>query len=292
MTKTLSTIVEDIYAVITDKGGWDETVNEYFLTHIGETMMSRLASPDQPRGTLRMSSIGQPCARRLWYSVNMDPTTGEPLRSATHLLFLYGDILEDLILALAVAAGHSVEGRQDELEVLGVKGHRDAVIDGVTIDVKSASPFSFKKFKGGLTDADDGFGYLGQLPGYVHAAKDDPLVTDKDTGAFLVINKVNGELCLDVHDFKKDGRLDEIEDLYASRIESSGKPTPPSRGFSPQPDGKSGNEKLGFNCSYCEYKKTCHPGLRTFLYAGPNGAAPRFLTTVVNEPKVMEVKDE
>lgn len=290
--KNLSTLIPDIYKVVEGSGGWDETVNEYFLTHIGETMMARLASSPQPRGTLRMSSIGQPCARRLWYSVNTDPATGEPLRSPTHLLFLYGDILEDLILALAVAAGHSVEGRQDELEVLGIKGHRDAVIDGVTVDVKSASPYSFSKFKSGLTDEADGFGYLGQLPGYVHAAKEDPLVIDKDGGAFLVVNKVNGELCLDYHDFKKDGRLGEIEDLYAMRIESSGKPTPPTRGFSPQPDGKSGNMKLGFNCSYCEYKKTCHPGLRTFLYKGPNGSQPRFLTTVMNEPKVMEVKDD
>ncbi len=51
------------------------------------------------------------------------------------------------------------------------------------------------------------------------------------------------------------------------------------------PDGKSGNMKLGTKCSYCKYKNECHPDLRTFLYSG----GPRFLTEVVNEPKVLEV---
>ena len=287
--KTLDTLIADIYSVVEGNGGWNETVNEYFLTHIGETMMSRLASPDQPRGTLRMSSIGQPCARKLWYSVNTPPTEGEPLGSATYLLFLYGDLLEELLLALAVAAGHTVEGRQDTLEVLGIKGHRDAVIDGVTVDVKSASPFSFKKFTYGLNDMEDGFGYLTQLSSYTYAAKDDPLVKDKDGGAFLVINKVTGELCLDYHNFKDDGRLGEVEGLYAARIESSGKATPPTKGFSPQKAGEGGNLKLGFNCSYCEFKKTCFPNLRTFKYKGQNGPRYEYLTTVMKTPKVEEV---
>jgi hypothetical protein len=51
------------------------------------------------------------------------------------------------------------------------------------------------------------------------------------------------------------------------------------------PDGKSGNQKLAVGCSYCPYKHTCWPGVRTFLYS----SGPRYLTEVVNEPKVQEV---
>ncbi len=63
-------------------------------------------------------------------------------------------------------------------------------------------------------------------------------------------------------------------------------PEPPNRGFMAEPDGKSGNMQLCMECRYCEYKHTCWPGLRTFLYSG----GPRFLTKVVKEPDVPEVK--
>jgi hypothetical protein len=41
-------------------------------------------------------------------------------------------------------------------------------------------------------------------------------------------------------------------------------------------------------CSYCEYKKTCWPEMRTFLYS----YGPEFLIKVKNKPKVKEVVDE
>jgi hypothetical protein len=50
-------------------------------------------------------------------------------------------------------------------------------------------------------------------------------------------------------------------------------------------DGKSGNLKLATICSYCPYKKECHPDLRTFIYS----SGPRYLVKVVNTPKVPEV---
>ena len=60
---------------------------------------------------------------------------------------------------------------------------------------------------------------------------------------------------------------------------------PPSRGFKPEADGKSGNMKLGVNCSYCDFKEKCHPGLRTFMYY--KGTV--FLTKVERVP---DVKDQ
>ena len=55
--------------------------------------------------------------------------------------------------------------------------------------------------------------------------------------------------------------------------------------YDPVPDGKSGNMKLPVGCSYCHFKKTCYPELRTFLYS----TGPKFLVEVKNEPKVQEV---
>ena len=120
------------------------------------------------------------------------------------LKFFYGDMIEELILSIVKVSGHDLGGQQDRMFINGLAGHRDAVIDGMTVDVKSASPYSFKKFaEGGLKD-NDPFGYISQLSSYVYAAKDDPLVTDKTRGAFLVVDKVNGSICLDIHDFSEE----------------------------------------------------------------------------------------
>lgn len=284
--KTIDTLVDDIYEVVSSKGGWDVTINEYFKNNLGAIMMQRLTPPAVPRatGTLRMSSIGQPCERKLWYETNI-PSKGEELRAPTLIKFLYGDILEELLLSLAKAAGHTVEGEQDTMDIKGIKGHRDAVIDGVTIDVKSASSYSFKKFKDHNLEYEDPFGYLSQLSSYVYAGKDDPIVKDKKGGAFLAIDKQHGTICLDYYDFEDTGHLDDMEDLYEHRKKVSSKPTAPSRGFPTEAEGKSGNRKLGVNCRYCAFKHECHPGLRTFLY----NYGPVYLTKVVREPKVTEV---
>lgn len=284
--KTIDTLVKDIYDVIEGKGGWDSVVNEYFKFTIGGTMMTRLAERGEegPRGTLRMSSIGQPCERKLWYSVNTKDD-GETLRPEVRLKFLFGDILEDLLLSLAVAAGHTVEGHQDTMSIKGIKGHRDAVIDGVTVDVKSASSYSFQKFKEHRLEYEDPFGYMTQLGSYVFAGKDDTIVKDKKGGAFLVIDKQHGYLCLDYYNFQKLGILDDIENLYEERIASSKNPLEPPRGFPTEPEGKSGNRKLCLNCSYCDFKFKCHDELRVFRY----GKFPIFLTKVVREPRVPEI---
>ena len=169
--KTIDTLVEDIYKEVLERGGWDKAVNDYYKESVGKTAWDRFGPSTRSSGTLRMSSIGQPCERRLWYGIHKEGK-GEPLRAPSLIKFAYGDLIEDLILSLAIAAGHKVEGRQDEMDIKGVKGHRDAVIDGVTVDVKSASPYSFKKFASGELEKDDPFGYMWQLTSYVHAAKD------------------------------------------------------------------------------------------------------------------------
>lgn len=282
MTKTINTLVKDIYDVIEGNGGWDETVSKFFRESIGDVVDTRLNAQEQERGTLRMSNLGSPCQRKLWYSVNQ-PDDSEPLRPNTRLKFLYGDILESLLISLAKAAGHVVTGEQDTLDIGGIKGHRDCVIDGITVDVKSASGFGFSKFEKGNLRNDDPFGYISQLSSYVFAGhKENPEGVHPTIGAFLVVDKQHGNLCLDVYEFKEEleGKEEEVEALKEM---AAGEEAPP-RAFAPVPDGGSGNTKLGVNCSYCSYKASCWPEMRTFLYA--NG--PRFLVDVKRVPNVPE----
>lgn len=282
--KDINNLVVDINQVLDGMGGWDEAINREFQDNIGNTMMRRLGNraSENPlaRGGLRMSNLGQPCTRKLWYSINLPAGSGEQLTASTKFKFLYGDILEDVVVSLAKAAGHEVTGEQDRMEIDGIVGHRDCVIDGMTVDVKTASPFAFTKFANHELrgEGKDVFGYIEQLSSYVFAASADPLVTDKEQGAFLAVDKVSGKLCLDVYDFTEE-ITNKMDNVNRVRTDVNGD-EPPTRAFEPVPDGAAGNMKLPVNCSYCDHKKSCHPEVRTFLYSG----GPRFLTEVAKLP--------
>ena len=280
--KKIDTLVKDIYKTVEGKGGWTSLIGESFGKGLATTANQRFSEPQKPRGYLTLSSDGTPCDRKLWYKINK-PKVGEPLRPNTLLKFFYGDMIEELALSLAKASGHKVEGMQDRLDVHGVKGHRDAVIDGMTVDVKSCSSYAFKKFKEGRLREDDPFGYISQLSSYVYAGKDDPLVTDKTQGAFLAVDKQNGHVCLDVYDFSEELKKKEKE--IAATIEMVGGKIPGKKLKAVPQSKTSANKNLGMVCSYCEYKQDCWENLRTFIYS----YGPEYLVEVHTEPKVPEV---
>ena len=283
--KTIDTLVEDIESVIYGQGGWNKSVAEAMGKSIADTDNNRFSKPQEPRGYLSLSSIGTPCKRKLWYKINK-PGFGEPLDAKMLLKFFYGDMIEELILAMVTASGHDLKGSQDRLTVHGIRGHRDAVIDGMTVDVKSCSPFAFKKFKEGELRGNDPFGYISQLSSYVYAAKDDPLVTDKTRGAFLAIDKVNGEICLDVYDFTEELKTKEQEMLAAKDLVAGDIPT---ERISPVPASKSSpNTKLDKSCQFCEYKKACWPNLKMYQYS----YGIEYLVHVEKPPKVPEVTND
>lgn len=283
MTKSIDTLVDDIYALLdpTHDHRYDQQNLESFASSLVRHIARRLGSSSG--GTrLRLSNIGSQCRRKLWYAVH-HPDKAEPLSPAARFKFLFGDILEELLLFLAKEAGHVVEGQQDELDVNGVKGHRDAVIDGRVVDCKSASTYSFKKFAANGLREDDPFGYIDQLGGYLWASQDDPLVTDKDVASFLVVDKTLGNIVLDTYPKPEVDYNQKVDDLR----EMLKQPSPPDRAFEDVPDGKSGNRKLCTQCSYCDFKSECWPGLRVFTYA----KGPVFLTEVSKQPKVLEAAD-
>lgn len=267
--KTLDTLVDDIYGVF-------ETRNEILPEEtkaLGEDV-ARVVSEQfgSERGPyLRLSNLGSPCRRKLWYLINT-PELGEKLSGATRLKFLIGHITEAVVFWLARIAGHNVTRQQEEVVVNGVKGHIDGLIDGELVDCKSASPYSFKKFEEGLNADTDSFGYLTQLGAYATAL-------GLRTKNFLAIEKVLGKLHLDRHDEPKS--LSDYETIVDEVRSALDKNEPPARGFEDEPDGASGNRKLGTVCSYCDFKTRCWPGLSVYHYA----AGPRFLTKVAREPK-------
>ena len=220
-----------------------------------------------------MSNIGSACERQLWYKTNK-PDEAEELEPEAYLKFAYGHLIETFMIALIKKSGHTVRGTQDELDIEGVKGHQDCIVDEVTLDLKTASPYGFKKFEDHKLEEDDPFAYLPQITSYVHSND----AQDKSRGAFLAIEKVSGKMVLDVYPIKSEG----IEEAYRERIQMVQKDTPPPRGHSPKPDGKAGNMALPVECSYCSFKFSCYPGVKGYAYS----SGPRYLTKVVREPDV------
>lgn len=281
LSKDISSLVDDIYSRLDSSEPFDEKLVQGFAHNLAKKLTNRLS---ETRGDtrLRLSNWDTKCERQLWLKINK-PETVEKLPPHVRLKFLFGDIAEEVLFFLAAAAGHNVEGEQDTLELAGVEGHRDGIIDGHLVDAKSASPYGFKKFEGHTLQSDDPFGYLGQLGSYLAASTDDPRLHDKTRASFLAVDKVSGRLCLDTHGYSTGDIPSLTRGIEAKKAMLAG--PMPNRAYAEEPDGKSGNMKLGLACSYCPVKAACWgKDLRGFAYS--NG--PRYLTTVVKTPDVPE----
>ena len=276
--KKIESLVEDIYEVLKTNQAAEGVDVEKVIDDFGEAMKNilknQVLTKHDDKRTLRMSNIGKQ-ELYLWYLHN--GYESEKMTSQTLMKFLYGHATEELVLALAELSGHTVTNKQGKAEVEGIKGSMDCVIDGVLIDVKTASPFGFKKFKEGSVRSDDPFGYLDQLRGYAESL-------GKDEGGWLVIDKTNGALCTNIESFKYDDDIKDRIKYLKCMVEDN---ISPEKCFAPVPDGKSGNLKLAMQCSYCVYKRHCYPEVKVFSYS----TGPRFLTKIVNYPKVNEIYD-
>lgn len=282
--KKLENLIEDIYKPLEElSNGVPLPLSEKALDETLERIKGSIlgwANPtERDRAfNLRMSNIGRP-ARLLWYQKRDDSESA--INASTQIKFLYGHILEEILLMLVKLSGHSLTDQQKPVEVEGILGHIDCKIDGEVIDVKTASNFSFNKFKFGKLSEDDPFGYLGQLEGYEKAE-------GTSRGGFLVINKESGEICLfQPEELDKPNIITKIQNLKKS-LELE---TKPEKCYDPIPDGKKGNMKIAKPCVYCKYKHDCHSdtnggeGLRTFKYS----TGYVYLTHVEKTPQVEEI---
>jgi hypothetical protein len=224
---------------------------------------------------LYISELGTQCSRQLWYKLN-HPELGEKVGPSAMFKFLYGNVIEELALYLCTLAGHEVSDQQKPTEIKykgwTIRGRRDATIDGVVVDVKSASPYGFDKIvREGLNDKNDSFGYRAQVSGYHDG---------EDGVGILAVDKQNGHIA-----YKEVEYIDPTEmlDRLIPDLESA---IPPARTFASVPHATSGNQKLCVECSYCAYKETCWAdsnggkGLVKVDYA----AKPIFFTHIKKTP--------
>ena len=260
--------------------------------NVGHRLRKALNRVDRPRekGVLFPAELGHPCQRKSWYDFNYDSATMkpvEPLGPGAKMKFAYGDLVESLIVPLAQATGHQVDGVNQKVEwsVTGqdavVRGRIDLVIDDHVVDVKSMAARSFDRWSLDGIKADS-FGYSAQVEAYRYGISSDK------PAYILAIDKEGGKMKLVA------AEQPDVQALAGMKVLVSTMPESSFSGFTGHlkavPDGKSGNMKLGVACSYCKYKEECWSksnggkGLRRFKYS----YGPVWLTEVYREPLVEE----
>ena len=283
--KSIDTLVEDIYNLF-EPSIINKISEEDLEKHLKEFTKSvtnniKIVLNEQPKKQrkLSLSSIGKP-TRQLWYDKHSS-SEARPLAPSTRIKFLYGHILEDLLILLSRVAGHTVTEEQKQVEVEGIKGHQDCKIDGVLVDCKSASGFAFKKFANNRLADDDPFGYIAQISAYSAG-------NNVKEAYFLAIDKQHGNIALTrVHDMEMINAKERVQYLKGA-LDSK---TVPNRCYSDIPEGSSGNRKLAIGCVFCPHKRECWSdanngqGLRAFKYE----KGPTYLTQVSKEPRVQEI---
>lgn len=267
----MSKIVEDLYKYLEGYEQVSEKECKKLAQALTDVITNKLATYRKP--SLSMSSIGKPL-RKLYMDLKYPCKPDGKAR----LKFLYGDILEVLVLWLIEQSGHKVKDCQKQVEVEGVLGSIDAVIDGNLKDIKSCSPMSYKKFAQGTLPDNDPFGYCGQLSGYNSVLK------TKEPG-FIAINKVTGEVC--EYNPSVDFDLPDPKILInkAKTVLKDNKP-PISPCQKPEPHGKSGNLVVPKCCHFCPHLKRCWKKLRAFEYS----TGIEYFVHVEKEPNVPEIK--
>jgi hypothetical protein len=283
---TLDTLVTDIYKSLSNLSkGKALKISDEYIDEFGENIKKAVRSwalPHKQSTGLRMSNIGHP-ARKLWYEsrVSLADKQKHMPDEATHIKFLYGHLLEELLVLFVKMSGHVITDQQKEVTVNGIVGHMDCKIDGEVVDIKTASSFAFKKFSTGSLVHDDPFGYIAQLTAYETAE-------GTEDGGFLAINKESGELALfRPGPFSKPEINSHIDNLKIAIK----KETPPERCYEDVAEGTKGNKRLATGCTYCSFKNECWSdanngkGLRAFKYS----TGLKYFTRIISTPKVEEL---
>lgn len=294
--KTIDTLEQDVHELFNpaNKHDVNEENLQIFVEHCVAALKEALESPEHQNKLLRLSATGKGL-RKLWYekeTFEENPEVGEFRKSdgELQLRFLTGHIVEALLLFLAREAGHSVEHEQEEVEIEGVLGHIDAVIDGHLCDVKTASHFGFNKFNDeSLLHGNDPYRYMAQISAY-NTALATKGVELKEPSYFWAYNKSNSNMkVLPVHEYE-----DAREMITKQKaVLKDDVPIPQERCYPDEPVGKAGNMRLSKECNYCPFKHECvaqykrdGAEIRDFQYSNE----VVHMTKVVREPSVEEIK--
>ena len=67
--KSIHTLRSDIEHVLSTGEGWTDEISSWVGYQISNSLTRQLQPRSGQKATLRMSNLGQPCDRKLWYSL-------------------------------------------------------------------------------------------------------------------------------------------------------------------------------------------------------------------------------
>ncbi|CAH1656941.1 Oxidoreductase [Hyphomicrobiales bacterium] len=232
--------------------------------------------------TLSISTLADPCLRKLWYDFHW-VSPGEVLTGQKIRLFATGNIEEDRFIEELRAIGCEVQdkdpatGRQITVTAVGghVKGKLDAEVLGLpeapktihVAEMKSHNDKSFRKLlKEGVAKSKPD--HFGQFQMYMH-------LRHRDRAIYLAVNKNTDELYAERVNYDSEYCLRLI--AKAERIVRADEPL---MRLHEDPDSKA-----AFACGWCKHKPHCHEkawprvNCRTCLYSTPEIVGERGVWT-------------
>lgn len=242
-------------------------MSEEIIEEAGEALKKILRTTfNETRSTefrISMSNLGQPTCK---LQMERDKAPKEKHPYSFRMKMLIGDVTELVLRAVIKGSGIKIDATDQkvQLDVNGAKvnGRYDDKINGGITDTKSASSWSYRNkwsqgFDGLLKD--DPFGYVGQLLGYGIADK-------SRASGWFVVNKETGEIMFvpakDTPESRK-AFMEKAENTIFTLIDPS---IPFKRCFEDEPEYfrkvPTGNRKLCNQCTFCDYKYSCWPGLQ------------------------------
>lgn len=239
----------------------DITIEDWLARQYGymaEASIKKQFSKREKGSVLRFSGAGKG-ARQIAYEYHDFPENGKKMNARSRLVFLYGDLLEALMVTLCKASGVQLTAcgldQKTISTTLGgveVKGHLDGLHVGNpirTVEFKSMSSFAFEQLQKGVIDHT----YLVQVNLGMNA-------TGLDECIFVGIEKESGAMHETILSYDKTYVTWANNNI--SQVVSSTKEILPARCFSPS-KLKDGNSYYPWNCSYCKFYNTClvEPGL-------------------------------
>lgn len=227
---------------------------------------------------LYFSNAGKPSCQLI---MERDKAPREAKSYAFRMKMLLGEVTEILARAIMKGSGIKIESSQGRVKLpigpIHLSGKYDDCIGGAIYDTKGSSNYTFQnKWKKGFVELskDDPFGYVSQLYGYAEADK-------KKVGGWWVINRETGEWLLVEAPDSLEYRAKAVQKLEDNIV----KVVDPSRPFKREFEDEvetfrkkpTGNRKLNFACSMCEFKWSCWPGLQVKREALSQADNPRMV---------------
>ena len=261
----------------------DEVV-EQIVEDVRAALIRQFVDKRDNAFTYRMSNVGREYCQ-LWFDKN-EPEAAVPHSTNFIINMMMGDIAEAVFKGLLTQAGVAYADGARVTLTAGehtIHGTPDLITEGAVDDVKSASPWSYtNKFVDFETlNANDSFGYVGQLAGYAKAM-------NVEAGGSWVINKANGEfkyvpatgIDIEAEVEKIAAKGDELKKNEFRRCFDAEKETYRKK--------ETGNLILGRECGWCSYRYKCWDGLEERASLVSRAANPPMVSYV----KIVKKEDE